>query len=252
VLAAPQDADLTQSDAWTFSNHDLIFEDVLREPSLMGAPRFPYGPLAPFSLHDKRYNAPAGWLEANLVRIVDPNHIWHRRDGVRLHVFLRSHLGGVSNLAALCQADESTDGSITTSLVKTPAGQTQGFLPFPGGHLKFHIDYDAVSKLYWLVCNRCTDSMIRPDRMPADRYNIPLNQRDKLDLYFSSNAVDWVLAGRVAESPAPDQPRNYPSLAFAGDDLYVLSRSGDENAANAHNGNFISFHVVKDFRALIY
>lgn len=118
--------------------------------------------------------------------------------------------------------------------------------------MKFHIDYDPVSKHYWLITNRCTDSMARPESLPETRYNIPLNQRDMLDLCFSTNAVDWSLVGRVAHSPAPNQPRNYPSLAIDGEDLYVLSRSGDADSANAHNGNFISFHVVREFRSLIY
>jgi hypothetical protein len=41
-------------------------------------------------------------------------------------------------------------------------------------------------------------------------------------------------------------------MAISGDDLLVLSRSGDERAATAHNGNFISFHRIRDFRQLVY
>jgi hypothetical protein len=41
-------------------------------------------------------------------------------------------------------------------------------------------------------------------------------------------------------------------MAIYGDDLLVLSRSGDERAKNAHNGNFISFHKIKNFRDLVY
>ena len=37
-----------------------------------------------------------------------------------------------------------------------------------------------------------------------------------------------------------------------GDDLVILSRSGDENAQSAHNGNIVTFHRVKDFRGLVY
>lgn len=41
-------------------------------------------------------------------------------------------------------------------------------------------------------------------------------------------------------------------MVIDGEDLHVLSRSGDEKAASAHNGNFISFHTIKDFRDLVY
>ena len=37
-----------------------------------------------------------------------------------------------------------------------------------------------------------------------------------------------------------------------GEDLIILSRSGDENAASAHNGNMITLHRVKNFRDLVY
>ena len=37
-----------------------------------------------------------------------------------------------------------------------------------------------------------------------------------------------------------------------GDDLVILSRSGDERAKSAHDGNLITFHRVKNFRDLVY
>jgi hypothetical protein len=48
------------------------------------------------------------------------------------------------------------------------------------------------------------------------------------------------------------ESRHYASMITDGDDLYVLSRSGDERARSAHDGNFISFHKIRDFRELIY
>jgi hypothetical protein len=37
-----------------------------------------------------------------------------------------------------------------------------------------------------------------------------------------------------------------------GDDLLVLSRSGDERAKNAHDGNLITLHRIENFRDLVY
>jgi hypothetical protein len=41
-------------------------------------------------------------------------------------------------------------------------------------------------------------------------------------------------------------------MAIDGDNLYVISRSGNEDAADAHNGNLITFHTIKNFRQLVY
>ena len=37
-----------------------------------------------------------------------------------------------------------------------------------------------------------------------------------------------------------------------GDDLVILSRSGDARAKSAHDGNLITFHRVRNFRELVY
>ena len=41
-------------------------------------------------------------------------------------------------------------------------------------------------------------------------------------------------------------------MVIDGNDLHVLSRSGDHRAKNAHDGNLITFHTVHDFRRLVY
>jgi hypothetical protein len=41
-------------------------------------------------------------------------------------------------------------------------------------------------------------------------------------------------------------------MAVDGDNLCVLSRSGDSRAHSAHDGNLITFHTVRDFRQLVY
>jgi len=64
--------------------------------------------------------------------------------------------------------------------------------------------------------------------------------------------IDWCFAGLVTMGPSPRQARHYASMVVDGDDLHILSRSGDERAANAHDGNMITFHSIRDFRALVY
>ena len=97
-----------------------------------------------------------------------------------------------------------------------------------------------------------TDSMTKPTALPPDRYSLPNNERHRLALHFSRNCVDWCFAGLVADSGHPGQARNYASMVIDGADLHVLSRSGDARAKNAHDGNLITFHTVKNFRELVY
>jgi len=64
--------------------------------------------------------------------------------------------------------------------------------------------------------------------------------------------IDWCFAGLVTEGPADHASRHYASMVIDGEDLHVLSRSGDLEAQSAHNGNIITFHTIRDFRRLSY
>jgi hypothetical protein len=118
--------------------------------------------------------------------------------------------------------------------------------------MRFHILYDDETRLYWLLSSLSTDSMRRPERLPVTRYGLPNNERHVLALHYSRNCIDWWLAGLVAHGKDPKQARHYASMCIDGDDLHVLSRSGDARACNAHDGNLITFHTVKRFRELAY
>jgi hypothetical protein len=118
--------------------------------------------------------------------------------------------------------------------------------------MKFHILYDETTRLYWLLSTQVTDSMTRADRLPPERYNLPNNERRRLQLHFSKNCIDWCFAGIVAQGDTEKQSRHYASMVIEGDDLHILSRSGDEYAFDAHQTNFISFHTIRNFRNLIY
>jgi hypothetical protein len=87
---------------------------------------------------------------------------------------------------------------------------------------------------------------------PFNRYNLPNNERHRLQLHFSKNMVDWCFAGIVAMGATAGEGRHYASMTIDGDDLQVLSRSGDSRAKSAHDGNLITFHTVKNFRQLVY
>jgi hypothetical protein len=107
-------------------------------------------------------------------------------------------------------------------------------------------------KLYWLLSTQATDSMTRADRLAPDRFNLPNNERHRLQLHFSRNCIDWCFAGFVAMGESHRQARHYASMVIDEEDLHVLSRSGDARAKTAHDGNLITLNTVKGFRELVY
>jgi len=254
LMRAKADSDLTQRKNWTLAS-ELVFEDVwdAHKSHYFGVPFYPVDrDEVTYLVPPKgRGISPLGWLETNVVQFNDPNHIWYDSAGKTFHLWMRAHTG-LTNYAAIAQVKENDDGSMTTSLVKAPSGQTMLYAPCPGGQMRFHVLYDEKTKLYWLLSSQATDSMIRPDKMPPDRWGTPDNERHRLTLHFSKNMMDWCFAGLVCTGATPKESRHYASMCVDGEDLCILSRSGDSRAHSAHNGNLITFHRVKKFRELVY
>ncbi len=254
------DDDLLAREKWTFAS-ELSFADAVprtnTDPDLdyFGVPfyRSPYPRGGRVS--SGRSAAPIGWLETNVVQFVDPDHLWHDPEGKTFHLWMRAHTGG-TGYAAIARVVEwgqhPGTGPMTTELVEAPSGKKMLYLPCPGGQMKFHIIYDDLSRLYWLLSTQATDSMRRPERLSDDRYNLPNNERRRLQLHFSRNCVDWCFAGLVAVGPSERGSRHYASMAVVDDDLYIASRSGDERAVNAHDTDLISLHRLEGFRDLAY
>ncbi|MBX7166179.1 MAG: glycoside hydrolase [Pirellulales bacterium] len=248
--------DLTRRENWTLAS-ELSFRDAVPHDAagpavdFVGIPFFsapwPEGSL----VAPRRKMAPPGWLEANVVEFVDPNHLWHDPRGKTFHLWMRAHTGG-TGFAAVAKVTEQADGSLVTQLEQAPSGRKMLYVPCPGGQMRFHVLYDEPSRLFWLLSSQATDSMTHPEQLGADRYNLANNERHRLQLHFSRNMVDWCFAGLVAKGDSPRQARHYASLVVDGDDLLVLSRSGDHRAKTAHDGNLITLHRVSDFRQLVY
>lgn len=249
-------ADLTRRENWTFAS-ELSFHDVL--PTVETDPGIDYFGV-PFysSAYPKggmpapgRECAPIGWLETNVIQITDPNHDWYDPQGRTFHLWARAHTGA-TGYAAIAKVVEQSDGSMVTLLEKVPSGKKALFVPCPGGQMRFHVLYDVQTRLYWLLSSQATDSMTRADKLPPDRYNLPNNERHRLQLHFSKNMIDWCFAGLVAVGATPRESRHYASMVIDGDNLDILSRSGDAQAKSAHDGDMITFHVVRRFRDLVY
>ncbi len=256
VMAASTDADLTKRTSWTFSNEVPYFKMVQRAGGVegIGVPFYSIGSTIKGKTGigmDARPMAPAGWLETHIVTFADPNHLWHDPKGRTMYLWMRSHTGR-TNLACIAKAVEDAHGAITVQPAAAPSGKAMLYVPCPGGHLKFHILYDDISKRFWLASNQATDSMTRPGRLPDSRYSLPDNERHRLVLHFSRNCMDWCFAGVIDKTDDPRQSRSYPTMVIDGDDLLVLARSGDQNAKNAHDGNLLTLHRIPRFRHLMY
>lgn len=246
------DADLTKRENWTFAS-EVAFSDVMDDDKIdyFGIPFYKCDKDETTDLGYGRKVAPMGWLETNVVQFHDKNHIWYDEKGKTFHLFSRMHTGWVGH-GAMLKVVEKDDGSMETMLETVPSGKKLLFLNIPGGQMKFHILYDEITKLYWLLGSQSTDSMIDISKMGSDRFDIPNNERHRLVLHFSKNCIDWCFAGVVAIGDTVKQSRHYASMCIDGDDLCVVSRSGDENVHDAHDTNLITFHRVKDFRSLVY
>ena len=233
--------DLMRRENWTFAS-ELTFGQAIK-PSDINYLGIPF------------YRGRIGWLEPNVVRFTDPDHVWHDATGKTLHLWLRAHTNG-SGYAAVAKVVEEGDqpgtGAMTTMLEKAPSEETMVYVPCPGGQIKFNIQYDEKTRLYWLLSSQPTDGMVRRDRMSKDRFNLPYDERHRLQLHFSRNCTDWCFAGLVAKTDNPRQARHYADMVIDGNDLHILSRSGDARAKSAHDGNIITFHTVRNFRDLVY
>lgn len=259
LLRARENDDLTLPESWTFSS-ELVFADVVpgvRENEVgldyFGVPFFPqaFPNRYPLSSNPTRSMSPIGWVEPMVVQVMDPDHYWYDPTGRTFHILARSNTGG-TGYACLTKVVESADGTMSMSLEHAPSGVAMLFVPVPGGHMRFHILYDGTTKLYWLLGTQATDSMTRPELLPASRYATPDNERNRLVLHFSRNLVDWCFAGLVDLTSSDREARHYASMDIDGDDLVILSRSGDARAKSAHDGNLITFHRVRNFRDLVY
>lgn len=256
LMRGKLDDDLTQRKNWEFSD-TLAFRDIVSPDQLdyFGVPFFESAFDRSTPLSAGRSMSPIGWLETNVVQFVDPKHTWYDPEGKTFHLWSRAHTGGVG-FAAMAkvveQGPKPGTGAMKVMLETVPSGKKILYVPCPGGQMKFHVVYDEDTALYWLLSSQSTDSMTRPEELPSDRYGLPNNERHRLVLHFSKNMVDWVFAGVVAIGASPDQARHYASMDIDGEDLVILSRSGDEAARNAHDGNIITLHRVEDFRSLVY
>ncbi len=220
LMQAKVDDDLTEASSWKFS--DLYNPDEDMEASR------PSG--IPLTDPGK-----AGILETNVIRVYDEKNPFYDPSGKSVVLMMRASVG-LPDIGVMMRGVEKPDGSLAVEKL-TKNGREMFFAHIPGADLKFYVVYDPESRLYWLLHSQMDGRM---------------NYRRRLALSYSPDLLKWTLAGLVAVGPADNAARHYASMIIHGDDLLIVSRSGDERARNSHDGNLVTFHRVKDFRSLIY
>ena len=220
LMQAKVDDDLTEDSSWKFS--DLYNPDEDMEASR------PSG--IPLTDPGK-----AGILETNVIRVYDEKNPFYDPSGKSVVLMMRASVG-LPDIGVMMRGVEKPDGSLAVEKL-TKNGREMYFAHIPGADLKFYVVYDPESRLYWLLHSQMDGRM---------------NYRRRLALSYSPDLLKWTLAGLVAVGPADNAARHYASMIIHGDDLLIVSRSGDERARNSHDGNLVTFHRVKDFRSLIY
>ena len=154
------------------------------------------------------------WLEQNVIEA----------DG-RLRVICRVKNG--TSLMDVCGVLDLEDDGTSLDLRFTQ------FHPMPGGHLKFSIVYDEVSRLFWTPAN------------PGTKYA----DRRYLMLLHSLDGLNWLHAGRIAAAASLQQSFMYGDCVVDGDDLIVASRTSS-GADGMHNADYATFHRIANFRRL--
>ena len=220
LMQAPVDADLTQASNWKFSElYDPDADMEAARPS--GIP----------------VTAPghAGLLETNVVRVYDPERPFYDSTGRSVVLMARASTG-FPDIGVMLRGYEREDGSLAIGRLHKNDGDVY-FTHIPGADLKFYVLYDAETQLYWLLHSQIDGRM---------------NGRRRLALSYSPDLLRWTFAGLVAVGPTDHSARHYATMIIDGDDLCIVSRSGDERARTAHDGDIVTFHRVRDFRSLVY
>jgi len=255
ILRARQGSDLTNRKSWSWSEPGKPLHELapLGSMDFFGVPFFPLQEAGADRGGGGRrvVTRRIGWDALHIVEIKDSHHTWHDPRGRALHIVSRAETHR-SNLAALARMVEDETGRISIGLETTPAGTRMAFVPLPGGNLKFDLAYDDESKLFWLASNLVSDSMTRVEKLPPDRKGLPCDERQRLQLHFSRNLVDWCFAGCLDSGAGAKEWRHSCRLAIGGSDLYVVCCSGHPGLGGLGYTDRITFHAVPGFRELAY
>lgn len=207
VISAPLDADLLDASSWTRSNRINFDHKQVNDENLA--------------------KEGDGWLEGSPE--VAP-------DG-KVKMLMRIHLQRPNKAALLSLSDDGKELYFDYK---------KGIIDFVGGHSKFTVRRDSLTKKYFMITNHTDD----------ERFS---TSRNTLKLAVSDDLRNWeILITLLSDDTGlePEQSQvftgfQYPDWQFDGDDIIYLVRTAYRGAHNFHDSNRITYHVLKNFRTLI-
>lgn len=174
-----------------------------------------------------------GWLEGGIV--VNPQD--ELVNMLRVH---RQLNGGIEHMAITHVQDENTH-------TFNPATDIH---EFSGGAKKFVIRQDAVTGRYITLANIVNEDNADPSVRTNDI-------RNTLALKSSEDLVNWTVDAIVVQdlTDRATMGFQYADWIFDGDDILAVVRTAYPDAFgsanNYHDANYLTFHRVENFRALI-
>ena len=196
------------------------FSRDLTDPGGWRRSEFLTYPGTPPSLRSAAFDTPDEpyydhWLEGNVVEVGD-----------RLRVLWRTRIDR-SSTCSVCAVCDLDDNGTTLDF------RFSRFYPVPGAQNHFHIIWDEKSDLFWMTSNLQTMH----------------GTRRILALHCSFDVLNWLPAGYLVIFSQSTQACNYVGPLIDGSDLLIACRTA-YNAPNHHDNDLVTFHRVKDFRAL--
>ena len=113
-------------------------------------------------------------------------------------------------------------------------------MEFPASFSKFMIKYDEKSKRYYSIATRTCS--------PEES-----KHRNLLSLLSSTDLHRWDVVCNLFDYRTSDPHQvgfQYVDFEFEGEDIIYLCRTAINGANSYHNSNYITFHRIKQFRAL--
>jgi hypothetical protein len=217
--------------SWTIGSHASGLVSVPADADLLDAASWTIPPFLPYSQEWPGTSVgpnKAGLLEGNAV--VKP-------DGTLVNL-LRYQTNGCTPsygraIMLAADADRPAEPLVFHKVID-----------FYGNLSKFTIYHDPVSSKYWSLVNRVAN----PNTA---------GQRNILTLVSSDDLENWHIVKDILDYDSNGWPEDFKKVGFqyvdwifSGDDIYVASRTAINGAHNFHNANYLTLHLIDNFRTL--
>ncbi len=170
----------------------------------------------------------SGWLEGTLT--VDP--------AGKIKMLMRIHLKKPNKAAIISVSDDGKTIDFDYN---------HGIIDFVGGHSKFTVRKDPVTGLYFSLTNHVDEG-----EFPTQRNTLMLAVSEDLYTWKRLKTLLTDDTGLNPEQSALLTGFQYPDWQFDGEDIIYLVRTAYRGAHTFHDSNRVTYHVLKNFRKLLY